>query len=313
MYASQAKIGFVSVALSAVIWGLAPLFYAELKAVKPIEILAHRIIWTVILMMAYLWWLGKLYMLFTAFKRFKNLKIIFFTSLLATINWGGFIWAIYFERVVEASFGYYIMPLFAVLLGAIFLGERHNMSKWIAIGLAVLGVVMVAIALNAVPWLALLLASSFAIYGLLKTSLKTHPLISVTIEAFLVMPFALVYLIGLHIGMWSGFVDSNSGNVSGASGVFGDAFMISFLLILSGVITGMPLVLFAYGARRMTYGATGLISYITPSLQFVCAVFLLKEDFLWWHFGAFSLIWAALAIYSYQTMYVDEHKAKITP
>ena len=196
-------------------------------------------------------------------------------------------------QALEASLGYYIFPLFAVALGYLVLGERFTRLQSLAIGLAVLAVVVLTVGLGVAPWLALMLAATFASYGLIKQGVALGPVISVFVEMLILTPLALVWLWGVHEFGWTDI----GGRVGG---VFGHDPVASVMLALSGPLTGGPLILFSFAARRIPYATVGLVQYLNPTLQFAAAVLVLGERFTVWHAIAFPLIWVGLALYSWE-------------
>ena len=214
--------------------------------------------------------------------------------MLIALNWLVFIRAVQIGHALEASLGYYVFPLFAVALGYLMLGERFSPVQAVAIGLAALAVVILGVGLRAAPGTALILASSFAAYGLIKGRVRLGPVVSVLVETALLTPLALVWLWGMHAGAWS-----DLGGRSG--GLFGRDLWTSAWLAAAGPLTGIPLMLFSYAARRIPYATLGLVQYLNPTLQFAIAVALFGEPFTPWHAIAFPLIWFALALYSWES------------
>jgi chloramphenicol-sensitive protein RarD len=221
-------------------------------------------------------------------------RILVVAAVLIALNWLVFIHAVQVGHALEASLGYYVFPLFAVALGYLALGERFTPLQAAAIGLASLAVVILGVGLGTPPWTALILASSFAAYGLIKGRVRLGPVVSVLFETALLAPLALVWLWGLHAGAWT-----DLGGRSG--GLFGRDLWTSAWLVLAGPLTGIPLMLFSYAARRIPYATLGLVQYLNPTLQFAVAVMLFGEPFTPWHAVAFPLIWFALALYSWET------------
>ena len=186
---------------------------------------------------------------------------------------------------------HYVFPLLAVAIGYFALGERFSRVQGLAIGLAATAVLVLAVGLGTPPWTALILASSFAAYGLVKGRVRVGPVVSVFIETLLIAPLALVFLGGAQAGAWT---DLNGRQ----GGFFGHDLGTSLLLVFAGPLTGLPLMLFSYAARRIAYGTLGLIQYLNPTLQFAIAVLAFGEPFTVWHAIAFPLIWCGLALYS---------------
>ena len=213
-----------------------------------------------------------------------RLRVFALSSLLLSTNWLIYIWAVNENRVVEASLGYFINPLVNVLLGRVFLGERLTPVQASAVGLATLGVGWLTLSLGSVPWVALSQAGSFGVYGLLRKRAPLPSLEGLALETYLIAPFALLALLVLH---WQG------------AGAFGHGSGLSDgLLMGAGVVTAVPLLLFASGARRLTLATLGLIQYVGPTMQLLLGVWLYHEPFGAVRAIGFGLIWAALALYS---------------
>lgn len=265
------------------IWGLSPIYYAELSHVPPLEILAHRTFWSLIFFLGLLLAQRRLGELRRGFAAPRRAGIIALAALMISINWFLFIFSVQIGRTTEASLGYYIFPLVAVLFGRFLLHEPMGRAQWLAVGLATLAVTVLTVGLGAAPWIALAIALSFGIYGLIKRGLPLGPVVSVTCEVLFFLPIALT-IIGL--GVWDG------------QGRFGLDLRDSLLLVLAGPLTGLPLVLFSQAAKRLPMGTVGVMQYINPSLQFMSAVLVLGEVITRWHAIAFPLIWLALVIYS---------------
>jgi chloramphenicol-sensitive protein RarD len=217
---------------------------------------------------------------------FQNQKLIlglFWAAAMISINWFFFIWSVHNDRATEASFGYYIFPLVAVLFGLIFFKEQLSLMKWCSVFLAIFAVTTLAISQDILPFVALVLSVTFGIYGALKKQINLGPILSVTTEVILLLPLAIIFLLYWHL---SGF------------GSFGKNIETTSLLIFSGPMTAVPLMLFSYAARRVQMTSLGIIQYLNPSLQFLVAVFIFAEPFGASQGIAFGLIWLALFIYT---------------
>ena len=271
--------GVLAITAAAVIWGLAPIFYGYLGEVPAFDIAAHRILWSFVFFTAILAAKGRLGELATAVTAKSQVGWTLLASLLVSINWFFFIFAIQTGRLTEASLGYYIYPLVSVALGFLLFRERFPRQQWVAFGLASLGVVVLTIGLGTPPWISLLLASTFSLYGVVKKRVIAGPTVSVTAEVLLLFPL---------VGLWIALVSDTS-----QLEVFHWA-----LLVLSGPQTGLPLILFAFAIKRVRLSTVGLISYLNPTLQFLVAALIFMEPVTQWHIIALVLIWVALAIYS---------------
>lgn len=272
--------GVAAMIAACVVWGLSPLFYAQFSDIPTIDILAHRTLWSLLLFAAVLMFQRRLPYISKALSTPRNIVIITIASVMIATNWGLFIWATKVGRVTETSLGYYIFPLVAVVLGILAFGEKLSRAQALAVGLAIVAVSVLAIGTQTPPWIALALAVTFGIYGMIKKRLEVGPVVSVACEVLLFAPLAVVWL------LW--FSDLT---------VFGN-FAELFFLALCGPMTAIPLMFFSYAAKRIRLGTIGLVQYLNPSLQFVCAVLIFKEPFGVWHGLAFVLIWTALGLYS---------------
>ncbi len=277
------------------IWGLSPLYYKVLVDIPSLELLAHRTLWSLVVFAAILGVQGRLGRVRDALAERRARFVVVIAALMITVNWFLFIVSVQIDRVVETSLGYYIFPLVAVLLGVVILRERLRALQWIAVGLATLAVVQLTIGLGAAPWISLTLAVTFGLYSLIKKRLTVGPMVSVTAEVLMLAPPAIAYLIWHH---------------AMGQGVFGTDAVTSLLLVFSGVLTALPLILFSAAAQRVPMATLGLLQYINPTLQFLCAVIVFAEPFTLWHQIAFGLIWAALALYSASALWGDRRARK---
>ena len=271
-------------ALSAyVLWGLFPLYFKALEQVPALQILAHRMAWSllvVVLLLAVLrrWsWLRLLREQPAILARFAA------SALLLSSNWGLYIWAVNSSHVVDASLGYYINPLVNVALGAVLLHERLRRPQWMAVAFAAIGVTAMAAELGHVPWISLGLALSFGGYGLLRKTAPLGSLEGLALETALLFPLALLYLYWLTAQGANAFVSADN--------------TTRWLLVAAGPVTTVPLLLFAAGARRMSFSLLGVLQYITPSLQLALGVMLYHEPFGAAKVLGFGLVWIGLAIF----------------
>lgn len=265
-------------------WGILPLYWRMLQGVPAAQILAHRIVWSfafvcILLTSRRLW--GNVRQTL-AFRR--NRWAVIFGSFFISTNWFLYIWAVNNGHVVEASMGYYINPLLSVALGVAVLREKLNLWQWVSIGLAGSGVIFATAQLGKVPWVALTLAVSFALYGLVKKKADLEALVGLGLETTVVMPVAVGYLFYCH----------NQG--VGAFG--GKSWIMTALLTGAGIVTAMPLLWFAQAARRVPLSTVGFTQYISPSLTLIFGVFVFGESFTVTHVISFSFIWAALVLFS---------------
>jgi chloramphenicol-sensitive protein RarD len=267
-----------------VIWGLFPLYLAGLASVSAVEITAHRVVWSCLFVLLWMGARGELGQLREAVARNGVLVRLAGSAALISVNWLAFVWAINNDRVIDISLGYYMNPLLNVLFGVFLLSERLDRPQWTAVAIAAGGVIYLAVATGHVPWVALTVATSFALYGLIRKTVSVEALPGLAIETVLLVPFAIGYLVWVH-GHGMGALGSSSAG-------------IDFLLVLSGVVTAIPLFLFAYGARRIPYSTMGLLQFIGPTLQLITGVMVFREPFESARAVGFILIWIALGIYA---------------
>lgn len=280
---TEAGKGIAAMVTACTVWGLSSLFYKLLAHVPPLEVLAHRTLWSFVFFATVLGMQGRLFMLRRALWGGREALIVGFAALMISTNWFFFISSIQIGRAMEASLGYYIFPLASVLFGALFFRERLARQQAAAVALAVLAVVVLTAGLGVAPWISLVLATTFGLYGVVKKWLTVGPVVSVTAEVLLLAPVAAAVLWHFH---------------AAGAGHFGGTLSDSLLLALSGPLTGTPLILFSYAARRLKLASVGLLQYLNPTLQFLVATLIFREAFSPWHAAAFSLIWTALAIYT---------------
>lgn len=269
--------GILAMILACVIWGLSPLFYALIKHVPPLEVLGWRTLWSLVFFSVVLLVQRRLRELPRALAQPRQVVIIAVASVLIAANWFLFIFSIQAGRAVESSLGYYIFPLVAVILGRIFFAEALSRAQWVAVALAGVAVAVLTFGLGVAPWISLLLAGTFGAYGVIKKQLQLGPVVSVAAEVLVLMPVALAWLVVQgHWWDWTTMA----------------------ILALSGPMTGGPLMLFSYAAKRARLSTVGLVQYLNPTLQFLVATQIFREPFTMWHAMAFPIIWGALAIYS---------------
>ncbi|MBA4747817.1 MAG: EamA family transporter RarD [Sphingopyxis sp.] len=267
------------------IWGFLPVYFNLLKAVPPLEVVAHRIIWSVLLLLAMLYFRQRLAALWEALTIRAMLLPMIATALLIGVNWLIYIWAVTNGQVAAASLGYFLNPLLNVLLGYLFLKERLTPWQWVAVALAGVGVAILAAGAIDALWISLSLALSFGGYGLIRKMAPVGPMVGLASETIILLPLAIAALT-----MWTVHGTGHFGAISGG---------IDALLVAGGVVTAVPLLLFASAARQMPYATIGLIQYIGPTIQFLLAIFLYREPLTTTHLVTFPLIWAGLLLYSW--------------
>ena len=286
---SDSQKGILAILISGIIWGFSPLYYKVLGHVPPVELLAHRVVWSVVFFVAVLSFQRRLGALWSAISTWRSAATLFAASFFIGINWFIFIRSIQIEKATEASLGYFIFPLVVVCIGWVGFGERLSRLQNTAIALATVGVVIITVSQGVLPWIALIISISFGLYGYVKKKISTGPVVSVTAEVLLLVPFALAVLFATHRPI-------ESGGYTG--GVFGQSLYDSVLLMLSGPLTATPLIFFSYAAKRIPMTTLGLLNYLNPTLQFFCAVAIFGEPIGILQFASFGLIWLALALYS---------------
>lgn len=264
------------------IWGIIPLYWRLLAHVPPFEIVIHRILWCAVVMLLFIIWQKRLRQILKALRVRRVLVTLMITSILIAINWGLYIWSVATNRLVEASLGYYIIPLVSIALGVLLLGERLSTLRIVAIGLAAIAVLVQTIMLGYFPWLALTLAVTFGSYGYLRKTVNMGAIDGLFVESMMLMPAGLGLIIYWGVQGTGAFLTVNP--------------LTDFLLILAGPITAVPLAMFAGGARRVRLSTLGFLQYIGPSLTLVLATLLFGEHFTWVHAASFGCVWVALVL-----------------
>jgi chloramphenicol-sensitive protein RarD len=271
------------------IWGLFPLYLMSLKGISALQITSHRIVWSCVFVLAWMGVRGELPLLREAFTTKGVLPRLTASALFISLNWLGFVWAVNQGHVLEVSLGYYIGPLLNVLLGVFVLRERLNRAQWTAVAFAAAGVAYLTLATGRAPWIALLVGSSFALYGLIRKTVKVDALPGLAIETILLAPLAAGYLI------WA--------ETQGIGAFAHESGQLDVLLMIGGVVTAVPLFLFAYGARQIPFSTMGVIQFIGPTLQLLCGLIVFGEPFDHGRAVGFVLIWAGLIIYAGQGLW----------
>lgn len=282
----QSRKGLLAAALAFVIWGLFPLYWHLLKAVPSDQIIAHRIVWSAVLLCVLLCARQGLQWLRTILASPRTFWLLGAASLLIGANWSLYIWAVNAGHVVETSLGYFINPLLSVLLGVLVLGERLRRLQWLAVGIAALGVIWLTWQTGRAPWIAIGLSATFGFYGLLRKLVKVEPVAGIGLESlFLLLP-ALGWLLWVENGHGGAFL----------GGGWGPGVMS--LLVLAGAVSAVPLIAFTYGVQRVPLSTVGLLQYIGPTLQFLTGILFFREPFGPDRLVGFACIWAALLIFA---------------
>lgn len=283
MTSPNAKQGALFAITAYCFWGLIPLFFKTLDTAGSGEILAHRIIWSVVILVVLLKLLGKFSEFLATLKSVRRMAPLALSSFLISINWLVFIWAINSERILETSLGYYINPLVSVFLATMVLKEKLSKLQLIAIAIAAMGVLNQLFLFGQTPWVALTLAFSFGGYGLVRKKINVDPFVGLAVETSLLLPISIVYLVFLQ--------------ASGEGIFLQKSLALDLLLVLSGAVTAFPLIVFAAAARRLTLTALGLFQYIAPSVSFLLAIYIYGESFGLSDVITFVMIWVALLIF----------------
>lgn len=281
----EARLGVVCALSAYLIWGLVPLYFKAVADVSALEIIAHRIVWSTLLMAGILALMRNASGIKAVGASPRILWQVGAAALLVSSNWLVFVWAVNAGRVLETSLGYYILPLFNVFLGFAFLRERLRPLQAVAVGLAASGVLNQVFQLGQLPWVSLVLAVTFGFYGLLRKRIPLDALNGLFFETALLTPVALLYL--LYLGH-----ENSMAFLTGSS-------TRDLLIVAAGVVTAVPLVLFAAGARRLRLMTMGVLQYVAPTLTFLLAVLVYDERFGAAQVVTFALIWTGLAFYSF--------------
>lgn len=278
----QQRKGVAAVSITYILWGILPLFWNLLGKVDSVYILCSRVIWSLVFCTVYLAATGRVGEIRAVMKN----RDLFIRCVLAgaviCINWGSYIWAVNHGHLLDSSFGYYINPVISVFIGAVFLREKLSAMTWIAVVLSGAGVLYAIVQSGTVPVLALVIGGSFAVYGWIKKSIDLPSEISLFTETLAVSPFALAFILYMDI--------NGKGGLAALSG------WSHLLLPMTGVITAIPLLLFAYGVRQIPLYLSGILMYLNPTLQFLMGIFLYKEAPSQGELVSFVCIWAAIGV-----------------
>jgi len=291
----ESKLGMIYAVCAFTFWGLMPIYFKQVDTVSAIEVLLHRIIWSVVVLVILLVISKQVSVVKDIFKSLKQLKYLILSSLFVSSNWLIFIWAVSQNKIVETSLGYFINPLVNVVLGYLFFSERMNKNQYIAIFIATFAVLYQIVSIGEIPLISLSLAFTFGFYGLVRKKIAIPSIPGLFVETIVLLPFALVYFYYL--------VDTNS------SAFFANDSYITLMLSLGGIITVLPLLFFNGAATRMKLTTLGFFQYIGPSLAFMVAIFIYNEPMNMDKLITFILIWVALVIFSWDAI-VSKRKAK---
>jgi len=291
---SEHQKGIYYAVAAFVMWGLVPVYFKAVDDVPAFEVLAHRVVWSVIFLGLFLLLKGKLSELTTLRNNPKILLSLGLSALVISINWLVFIWAVSEQRIVETTLGYFINPLINIVFGFFLFSERLRFLQWVAVAIATIAVLYQIILIGELPWVALTLATSFSIYSVLRKKIPIDSITGLLVETLWLFPMALVYMIWLSS-------QSNFVLINGSAD-------IQMLLLAAGLVTSLPLIAFAAGARRLSLTMIGLLQYIGPSIAFLIAVFYYNEPMDQNRLITFVMIWTALAIFSVEGVLVQRRK-----
>lgn len=280
-----ARRGFTLALFAYLLWGLLPFYMKAVQHLPLLEVIAHRIIWSVPIAGAVLIWMGRTADFKAALRTPRMLAMAALTATLITVNWSIYVWAIAVDRTVETALGYYINPLVNVVVGAALLGERLGRLQIVAVALAAIAVTILTVEQGILPWVSLALAFSFAAYGFFRKTLPIGPSQGFLLEVLILSIPALAYVLWLQASGQGHFLTGSAGD--------------TWLLIGCGPVTAVPLLLFAFGARLLKLSTIGIMQYIAPTMVFLIAVFIFHEPFGMVQAVAFALIWSALALYTF--------------
>jgi chloramphenicol-sensitive protein RarD len=292
---SDGRKGFIFALSAYLLWGILPFYLKQVAHMPALEVVAHRIIWSVPIAGALLWWLGLFGDLKVALTTPRMLAMAALTASLITLNWGTYVWAIGSGHAIDTALGYYINPLVNVVLGAIFLSERLSKPQMLAVALAACAVVLLTISSGGLPWVSLVLAFSFGFYGFFRKTLPIGPTQGFMLEVLLLSIPSLGFIFWTVSQGTSHFFNGSAHDVG--------------LLLFAGPATAVPLILYAFGAKLLRYTTIGLMQYIAPTIVFLSAIFVFGEPFSHIQFIAFALIWSALAIYTWSMLH-EARKAR---
>ncbi|MDC3131583.1 EamA family transporter [Pelagibacteraceae bacterium] len=288
MLSNNFSKGVLLTCIASIFWGLPqPLFFNELNHINTLEVVLHRGLWSFLFLFLILIFFSNLSEFVQIFKSKKKLFILTITATLIASNWGGFIFAVGQERVQDASMGYFITPMISIILGYLFLKENLSLIKIFSVFLMIFAIIFLFINLNKMPYLILLIGSTWAIYGLLRKQVNVSPSIGLLYESFVITLISLPYLIYLFVNSESSFLTVD--------------YKTTFFLILTGAVTIFPLFFFNSGIKFIQLGLAGVLFYLAPSFHFITSVFILGEDILTAKLISFIIIWLGILLYIYST------------
>ena len=275
-------------------WGLFPIYWKQLETISALQLIGHRIAWSFIVLTLFVLARHEVGSLFASLNR-RTVQIYAVAALLISANWYTYVWSVVHGFVVEASLGYFINPLFSVFLGVVLFRERLRLLQWLPIALAAAGVLYITLYHGSVPWIALILAVTFGLYGAIKKAAPLGSLFGLALETGLLLLPAVAYLTLVEVQGQGAFLHSGP--------------TMDLMMVGGGLITALPLLLFAGAASRVPLGTLGVLQYLTPSMQFLLGVFVYKESFTHVRLIGFGLVWAGLALFWIEGLYARRSAA----
>lgn len=301
MSAPLDRRGMISATAAFVLWGVMPLYWHLLKSVPSLQIIAHRIVWSALLVAGWLTWRYGRSWLRETLRHPRAAWMLALSGIFIAFNWGLYIWAVNAGHVVETSLGYFINPLLNVVLGVALLGERLNRVQWVSVAIAAAGVLWLTFNYGSFPWIAIVLACSFGLYGLIRKIVAVPPVRGLGVESLYLFLPALASLIWTEAHGQGGFV------VAQTAGGWG--ITAAGLLVFGGALTAIPLIAFADAVQRIPFSMVGLMQYIAPTLQLLCGVLVFGEPFGSERMIGFAVIWIALAIFAMEGILRSRRRA----
>jgi chloramphenicol-sensitive protein RarD len=295
---AETRRGFLLGAAAYAMWGLFPLYWPLLRPAGAVEILAHRVFWSMVVMLLLVTLLGRVRHLGAVLARRRTSGILVLAAVVIAVNWGTYIWGVNNGHVVETSLGYFINPLVTVLMGVVILEERLRRLQWVALGIAAVAVVGLTVEYGRPPWVALVLAFSFGSYGLAKKKANVGAVESLTVETLVLAPVAAAYIMWLVLQGTSTFGTEGAGHAG--------------LLVATGVVTAVPLICFGAAATRVSMTTIGLLQYLAPTIQFALGVLLFHEAMPPMRWVGFGLVWIALILFTYEAVTHRRRQLRLT-
>lgn len=293
-HSSETTKGALAAATGFLLWGLVPAYWKQMREIAAIELIAHRITWSLALLLALQAWRGRLGLVRTGFAGSRRVGLNLLSAVFLAANWTTYVWGVNAGHIIECSLGYFLTPLANVAMGCLLLHERLRPGQWIAIALAAVGVLLLVLRLGHPPWIALALAGTWSSYAILKKRSPHGSMTGLTVETVLLFPLAAGLLL-----WWHHTGEGALGRVDGRQ----------HLLVLSaGAVTAVPLLLFGYGAQRIRLVTVGLLQYIAPTVQFLIGLLVYREAFGRAQLGAYALIWCSLLLYSADSLWAQRQR-----